>query len=205
VSITGANVKALIADASGVDMQNVVGGPAWIDSATYDVNATFGDAVAAKLASLSPKERRDQIWIMLRSVMEQRFGLGARRETREMPVYALVLAKGGAKFGPAAPVSSETDPHEVAASWNGHLWTVNRKPMSFWALQLSHLPDVGHSVIDRTGLKGDYKFTFDWPSRADPDVSVFTALEEQLGLKLESTKGPVEVLIIDHIERPSEN
>jgi uncharacterized protein (TIGR03435 family) len=137
--------------------------------------------------------------------MEQRFGLRTHHETREIPVYALVLAKGGPKFGSAPPAANEAEAREVGARYNGHLWTVNREPMTFLALQLSRIPEVGRNVIDRTGLKGDYKLNFDWSSKTDPDVSVFTAIKEQLGLTLEPTKSPVDFLVIDHIEQPSEN
>jgi bla regulator protein BlaR1 len=205
VALTGANARTLVADAYGKDLPNILGGPAWINSEQYDVNATFGDSVAVRLASLSPKDRMDQIFLMLRSAMEQRFGLRTHHETREVPVYALVLAKGGPKFGPAPPAANEAGAREVGAKYNGHLWTVNREPMSFLALQLSRIPEVGRNVIDQTGLKGDYRFNLDWSSKTDPDVSVFTVVKEQLGLTLEPTKSPVDFLVIDHIELPSEN
>lgn len=205
VALTGANARTLVADAYGKDLPNVLGGPAWIDSQQYDVNATFEESFAAKLSSLSPKDRMDQIFLMLRSAIEQRFGLKTHDETRVVPVYALLVAKGGPKFGAAPPLVSAEVAHEVRAKYNGHLWTVSREPMSFLALQLSRVPDVGRNVIDQTGLKGDYRFNFDWSSKTDPDVSVFTALKEQLGLTLEPTKSPVDFLVIDSIERPSEN
>ena len=69
--------------------------------------------------------------------------------------------------------------------------------MSFLALQLSRIPEVGHNVIDRTGLKGDYRFNFDWSSTPNPDMSVFTAVTEQLGLALKPTKAPIDFLVID--------
>jgi uncharacterized protein (TIGR03435 family) len=147
----------------------------------------------------------DQILVMLRPVMEQRFGLVVHHETRQVSVYALVISKGGPKFGVAPPVATEAEAQEVGAKYNGHLWTVSREPMSFLALQLSRIPDIGRNVIDQTGLKGDYRFNFDWSAKTDPDVSVFTAVKEQLGLTLEPTKSPVDFLVIDHIERPSEN
>ena len=205
VALTGANARTLVADAYGKDLPNILGGPAWINSEQYDVNATFGDSVAVKLASLSPKDRMDQIFLMLRSAMEQRFGLRTHHETREVPVYALVLAKGGPKFGPAPPAANEAEAREVGAKYNGHLWTVNREPMTFLAIQLSRIPEVGRKVIDQTGLKGDYRFNFDVPSTTDPDLSVFTALTEQLGLTLKPTKAPGDFIVIDHIERPSAN
>ena len=204
VALTGANARTLVADAYGKDLPNVVGGPAWIDSEQYDVNATFGDSAAAKLAPYS-KDRMDQIYLMLRTAMEQRFGLKVRHETRDVSVYALVIAKGGPKFGPAPPKADEAETREGTARYNGHQWTVNREPMTFLALQLSRIPDVGRNVIDQTGLKGDYRFNFDWSSKTDPDVSVFTAITEQLGLSLKPAKSPVDFLVIDQIERPSEN
>jgi uncharacterized protein (TIGR03435 family) len=205
VALTGANARTLIADAYGKDLPKVVGGPSWIDSEQYDVNATFGDSVRAKLAPLLPQDRMDQIFLMLRTAMEQRFGLKVHSETREVPVYALVVAKGGPKFGPAPRPANEAEAQGTGARYNGHLWTVSREPMSFLALQLSRIPDVGRSVVDQTGLKGDYRFNFDWSSKTDPDVSVFTAIGEQLGLALKPAKGPVDFLVIDDIQRPSEN
>jgi uncharacterized protein (TIGR03435 family) len=204
MELTGATARVLVAEAYAFDTPNVVGGPAWIDSTKYVVNAKFDPSVAAKLGPLYSKERMNQILAMLRPVLEERLGLKAHKETREMRVYALVLAKGGPKFSPA-PATSAVDPQERTASYNGREWVVNREPTSFLALQLSRIPDVGRNVIDQTELKGDYKFTFAWSSKTDPDISVFTAIKEQLGLKLEPTKGPVEVLVIDHIAPPSEN
>jgi uncharacterized protein (TIGR03435 family) len=205
MTLMGVNVRVLVADAYGLDLPNIVGGPAWIDATKYDVNAKLEDADAKRLGLLSPQQRMDQVLVMLRPVVEQRLGLKARFETREMRAYALVPAKGGPKFTSAPAASDGVDQHEVRASYNGHRWTVNREPMSFLALQLSHIPEVGRNVVDQTGLKGDYKFTFDEPSKTDPDLSVFTALEEQLGLKLEPAKAPVKVLVIDQVEPPSDN
>jgi uncharacterized protein (TIGR03435 family) len=204
-ALTGATVRTLVADAYGKDLPNVVGGPAWIDAEQYDVVATFGDAVRAKLAPLLPNDRRDQIFLMLRTAMQQRFALKTHDETREVSVYALVLAKGGPKFAPAPRPANEGEAHQVGARYNGHLWTVTREPMTFLALQLSRIPDVGRNVVDQTGLKRDYRFNFDWSSKTDPDISVFTAILDQLGLTLQPAKGPADFLVIDQIERPSEN
>ena len=77
--------------------------------------------------------------------------------------------------------------------------------MSFLALQLSRIPEVGRNVIDQTGLKGSYRFTFDWSAKTNPDETVFTAVKEQLGLALKPAKAPIDFLVIDHIEQPSEN
>jgi len=205
MTLTGCNARVLVADAYGLDLPNIVGGPAWIDAEQYDVTATFGDALMAKLATVSPQERSPLIFTMLRSVVGQRFGIVLHHEAREVPAYALVLAKGGPKFGPAPPPANEAEANEVGAKYNGHLWTVNREPMTFLALQLSRIPEVGRKVIDQTGLEGKYRFNFDVPSTTDPDLSVFTALTEQLGLTLKPTKAPADFIVIDHIERPSAN
>ena len=205
MALTGANVWTLVADAYGKDLPNVVGGPAWIKSEYYDVNATFSEAARAKVAALSPKDRINEILRMLQPVLEQRFGLKVHHEMREVPVYALVVAKGGPKFGPAPPPANAGEARASGAAYNGHLWTIRREPMSFLALQLSRIPEVGRNVVDRTGLNGDYALNFDWSAKLNPDESVFTAITEQLGLKLEPTKAPVDFLVIDEIQRPSEN
>ena len=85
------------------------------------MTATFGESVAAKLAVLSPKDRMDQIFLMLRSAMKERFGLIVHHEMREAPVYELVLAKGGPKFGPAPLPANEVEAREVGAKYNGAL------------------------------------------------------------------------------------
>lgn len=195
---------ALIADAYDKDLPNVVGGPSWIKSEYYDVNATFGDAVAAKLAALPQKDRMKEIMRMLQPVMEQRFGLRVHHAMREVPVFSLVVAKGGPRFSPAPAPANETDGRPTTR-FNGHLWTFNRVPMSIAALQLSRIPEVGRNVIDKTGLSGNYSFSFDWSAKTNPDESVFTAVTEQLGLKLEPTKAPVDFLVIDDVQRPSVN
>ena len=77
--------------------------------------------------------------------------------------------------------------------------------MSFLALQLSRVPEVGRAVVDHTGLAGEYTWNFDWSAKTHPDESVFTAITEQLGLKLEPTRTPVDFVVIDDIQRPSAN
>lgn len=205
--LLSASVKTLIADAYGAEIRNIFGGPDWIKSEHYDINATFGDSVSEKLARLSAVDRRDQIFLMLRSAMEQRFGLKIKHEQREVPVFALVVTKGGPRFRAAPPPADEAESRDYGAKITGHLWAVSREPMSYLALMLSRNPEVGRNVIDQTGLSGNYRYNFDFDpaSKADPDASVFTALQEQLGLKLVPTKATIDVLVIDSIEHPSEN
>jgi uncharacterized protein (TIGR03435 family) len=161
--------------------------------------------------------------LMFQSLLTDRFKLQVRRETRELPVYALVVAKGGPKFSKSASPDS-------AAAQNSTLPPPKRPPcpsgmfceqdyltMGRVADWLSESRGVDRPVIDQTGLDGGYYIKIQWvPEQRQAEIGsaaplgpsgpdIFTALQQQLGLKLKPTKGPVEFLVIDHIERPSEN
>jgi uncharacterized protein (TIGR03435 family) len=145
----------------------------------------------------------NEIMHMLQPVLQQRFGLKAHHETREVPVFALELAKGGPKFSPAPPPANAADIPRLA--FNGHGYTFHRSSMTNVAMALSQIPEVGRPAIDHTGLVDGYTFTFDWSAKTHPDESVFTAIKDQLGLKLEPSKAPVDFVVIEDIQRPSEN
>jgi uncharacterized protein (TIGR03435 family) len=144
--------------------------------------------------------------IMLRSLMEDRFQLKLHREVREMPVYALVIAKSGSKLqttadGVCSARNNLGPAHGIA----------NCNPTTSTA-QLAEMlrAQTDRPVLDRTGLTGQYAFRLRWSADGDPvepnaPPSFFTAVQEQLGLRLEPLKAAVEVLVIDHAERPSEN
>jgi uncharacterized protein (TIGR03435 family) len=153
--------------------------------------------------------------LMLQSLLEERFKLRLHRESREEPVYELVVAGGGPRMKQAA--DSLKQPQRGLRMGRGQL-TGTAAPISILINQISQ--QLGRSVIDKTGLTGQYDFELKWTpefnqsqaSPADPGPqpdlggpSIFTAIQEQLGLKLESTKGPVEVIVIDSAEKPSEN
>jgi len=183
-------------------------------SEKYDIAAKAEHAV-------SP----DEMLRMLQALLVDRFQLVVHRETKEVPVYALTLGKSGAKLHHSNPPESGglalRTPSRAGGTEprSGHLIFKNESMPDFaWAL--SRMAGIGDRVVvDRTGLKGTYDFdlTFerDGLPAAGSDVreaatrlegsSVFSALQEQLGLKLESTKAPVEFLIVDHVEKPSEN
>ena len=147
--------------------------------------------IVAKLPAGTLQEQRPA---MLQALLADRFKLVVHRESREMPVYALVVAKGGAKL-------------TAVENGNGGL-TSRLGQVTGTAVPVSRLADflggprlqLGHPVVDRTGLKGSFSFTLEWT----PD-DIFSALQEQLGLKLEASKGMVDVIVVDHAERPSEN
>ena len=173
---------------------------------------------------------------MLQVLLADRFGLVIHRETQELPVYTLVIAKNGpklqvAKPGAAYPNGIKLPPGtEAAGVWVmrqgvGGSFTITAQaiPLASLVPQLSF--NAGRPVLDKTGLVGKYDFTLTYsldqnqfqspgsapngqPSATPPDPSgpsLFTALQEQLGLKMEAGKGPVEIIVIDHAERPSGN
>jgi uncharacterized protein (TIGR03435 family) len=157
---------------------------------------------------------------MLVALIEDRFQLKIHRETKEMPVYALVVAKNGTKLK-----ANAGEPGPRLRMGRGQL-NGTKVPLKMLVQQLAQ--QLGRPVVDKTGLTGDYDFTLTWtpqpgeggamfagpggpggpegPPPSDPDgPSIFAAIQEQLGLKLESDKGPVEILVLDQVEKPTEN
>jgi uncharacterized protein (TIGR03435 family) len=180
-------LKVLLVEAYGVQPFQFSGGPKWIDEDCWAIQATAqGIQGQLSIAQQAP---------MLRALLEERFQLKIRRETREMPVFALVVAKSGSKLKPHPADSTEMEMRTLRGSWS-----LKNVDLAFLANRLSR--ELGKTVIDRTDLKGTYDFKLDW---AREDESIFTAIQEQLGLKLESAKGPVEFLVIDHVDKSSAN
>jgi len=226
-----------------VDARRVIGGPAWIDSNRYDIDARIEEAFSAALEKMPADERKKQTSLMMQSLLADRFQLKIHFETRELQVYALEAAKGGAKLTPAKEPPPSTGEDQPAAtvsfpprlgemrkgifiSSTGRSVTMTTKAETLddlvhWLAGYSAIG--GRTVVNRTGLPGAYDFTLQWmrdrtaaagPESSPPDPglapdtdgpSLFTALQEQLGLKLTLTKGPVEVIVIDHVEPPSPN
>jgi uncharacterized protein (TIGR03435 family) len=201
----------------------VSGGPSWINSERYDIDAKLEDSQAAKLAK---PDNILQVRLMVQSLLADRFKLVAKDTTVTRPVYALVLAKNGSKLretvpGSSSPIQSEGHPVQLSAS-PGEI-IAHGTPINALVRLLSH-SGLDRPVVDETGLKGEYDFELKWnpdvdapgitqrPSpeagSAPPDTSgpsLFTAIQDQLGLKLKATKGPLEELVIVDVRRPSEN
>jgi uncharacterized protein (TIGR03435 family) len=144
-------------------------------------------------------------------VLAQRFSLHCHFETKELPVYKLVVARSGAKLTPTPADAKNKGSVNTHGKRHRNLMEANGVAIDALVANLSQF--LGRTVIDKTGLTGLFDFTLTYASDTDAasaddsanGPSVFTALEEQLGLKLESAKGPVPVFIIDHIEKPTEN
>jgi uncharacterized protein (TIGR03435 family) len=223
-------VKMLIQTAYNVKDFQVSGGPGWISSERFDIKAKVDDSLAEQLQKLPRAQRQAQMGLMLQSLLADRFKLKVTRETKELPVFTLVVAKGGPKLTEVPPPDTEPAPHPPvyppkAAPGEFFIWIRNGQaviegnatPITNLANTLSL--QVKRQILDQTGLKGTYTFTLQFTPEvgiggeslpvpgADPSdaTSLFTAIQEQLGLRLESTKGPVDTIVIDHIEEPSPN
>jgi bla regulator protein BlaR1 len=224
--------------------ERVVGGPDWIDSVHYDVEARIDQSLVAAFATMSNEQQKDQTSLMMQSLLADRFKLRVHFESRELPIYALTVAKGGAKLAAAKQlpaVVGQDDPQRpsvvlppsaeglrkgVFVQYGGQEAEMTAKGVTpeqlvHWLAGYSEIG--GRTVVDQTGLGGAYDFKLRWtrerlaapspqsdqsgatPPPEPESPALFTSLSEQLGLRLISTKGPVEVLVIDHIEKPSEN
>jgi uncharacterized protein (TIGR03435 family) len=198
IRITAYGLVGLIMDAYDVKFDEISGGPGWMNTDRFDIEAVAqGEVTPAKA----------QLKLMLQSLLMDRFKLKVHRETRVMPVYALVVGKGGPKLKESAP---DAEPSLTSIGTRSAQLTVVKGGMDRLAIQLSSSPGVDRPVIDKTGLTGSYDYKLRWTfevgtSTSDTDsVSIFTALQ-QLGLKLEPRKAPIEILVVDHAERPSAN
>jgi uncharacterized protein (TIGR03435 family) len=194
LTATNASVKTLIRNAYGILSFQLTAGPNWLDSEMYDIVAATGGE------KISP----DRLKLLLQSLLADRFRLKVHWETRETSVYALVLDKNGPKF------QENTTAQEpgINTSKGGGIGRMKGtcEPLSILASNLGN--QLGRFVLDRTGLHGAYDWLLEWdldPTAESTRPSLLTAVREQLGLRLESQKGPMETLIIDSVERPSEN
>jgi uncharacterized protein (TIGR03435 family) len=231
---TGMAVKQLITMAYDIKDFQVTGGPGWIDADRFDIDAKEPEGFAEGLDKLPRDQRRAKLGQLIQSLLADRFALKVSHATKELPVYALVVAKSGPKIQAAKP--GDTYPNGIKgpdgrALGHGGMMRMGPGQLTGQGLPIASLvgllsQQLGRDVLDQTNLKGNYDFDLRWtpdqvpagmpmgpegPKPVEgppPDTSgpsIFTAIQEQLGLKLESTKGPVEILVIDHIERPSEN
>jgi bla regulator protein blaR1 len=220
---TGMTIKFLMTFAYNVKEFQIVGGPDWVNSERYDIEAKEEDSVAAKSQKLPFAQYREQVGLMVQSLLTDRFKLRVAHNTKQLPVYALVVANKGPRLI-ASEVSTSGLKWPTITGGRGEL-TATRISLGGFADALTGIPDLGgRKVLDETGLKGEYDINLQWaPDQSQPvptgaaivpgnpppldasGPSIFTAIQEQLGLKLKSTKGPVDVIVIDHIERPSEN
>jgi len=218
----GATVKFLIEYAYYVKGFQIAGGPEWIDSEEYNIQAKMDDSTFEALKKLPRDQMLEKQNTMLRSLLAERFKLKITESTEDLLIYDLVLAGTGPHLTQwAGESSSRSDLREL----DGTAVTISGTAVTISDLADMVSGELGHEVVDRTGLEGKYDFSLnfkpegpapvpDHPVDSDsgvdappPDTSgpsIFTALQEQVGLKLEPQKGPVKILVIDSIEKPTE-
>jgi uncharacterized protein (TIGR03435 family) len=217
-NLTIANLVMNSYDLTSDDL--IYGLPGWTRSAHFDVYAKIVNPDMKQIDNLTDEQRE----AMILAILKDRFHFQAHLETKTLPVYDLVVANGGAKFtggnGPDAVTAAALAKRNITVggmvTYNGEI-TAGAMPLSSLVSNLTNA--VGRTVVDKTGLTGKYNFELKWNpeqgvqanadnGQADPEnsaPSLFTALQEQLGLKLQSSKGPVETLVVDHVEMPSAN
>jgi uncharacterized protein (TIGR03435 family) len=213
----------------------LIGLPDWTRSAHFDINAKANESIVLT----GDPDKPSPVFLMLRSLLQDRFKLAIHRETREMPVYAMVMARPDRQLGPRlapsttdcaavlsaarsrAPSAPSAPPSsEVVCGRRAGIGRFAASAQEIGSLASMLSDRMGRFVLDRTGLVGPYDFVVDFmPDQMSPDPAggasplptdinappLQTALKEQLGIKLESINAPVDVLVVDHIERPTED
>jgi uncharacterized protein (TIGR03435 family) len=237
-SVENLSLRNLILLAYGIREFQLSGGPSWIDSERYDVQAKADGNTTVGFAQGAP---------IVQALLEDRFHLKAHRETHEGAVYFLTVAKSGLKMRQSKegscrnldlnhmpPPTAPVDAGPKITNCGTNSGPNGRGRMNITGITIADVPGspfqsltsrlaqlIGRTVIDKTGLSGNFELHLEWTPDAPPAAagavsdnpaptdssgpSIFTAMQEQLGLKLESGRGPVETLVIDSVERPSEN
>lgn len=207
-SATNVTARNLVSYAYSLKDFQLSGGPNWMNTERFDVDAKVDDSLVPQLQKLTHQEQQKQMALMLRSLLADRLKLQVSHATKDAPAFALVVAKGGPKLKEAPPPDPKVKTgYSMSAGPNGATLTMDGRPISDLTSLLSAI--LRKPVVDQTGLKGTYAFTLQYSgAEASADngpPSIFTALQEQLGLRLENTTAPVDMVTIEHIEEPSEN
>jgi uncharacterized protein (TIGR03435 family) len=226
IAVSGMPMHMILREAFGVTDDRLLGEPAWVTTSRYDVDAKVTPEDVPKFKQLTDMEK----WQMLLPVLGDRCALKFHHETRELTVYTLVVARGGPKL----QVSKPADPNANSASGRSagsagmsvseKEFTMTGHGASMTSIARWISLDLGSTVIDKTGLTGNYDYTLSFapdesmkaavlppgssggaPPPEAEGPSIFTALQEQLGLKLVAQKEPVDVIVIDHMEQPTAN
>ncbi|MGA8731295.1 MAG: M56 and DUF3738 domain-containing protein [Terracidiphilus sp.] len=226
ITMEGVTPQLMLTQAFNVEDDRILGAPSWAKSDRFDIEAKVAPEDASKLDKLKREQRME----MLQPLLQDRFSLKFHHETREMPIYVLELSKGGSKLKPAEAEGADSNggrsmPRVMMSPGN-----LEAKGAQVDMLAHALSAQLGRTIIDKTGLTGNFDYTLHFtpenmpprmgpgpgpdgghpgadapptPDTTGPDI--FTAVQEQLGLKLVPEKGPVDVIVIDHIDKPSEN
>jgi uncharacterized protein (TIGR03435 family) len=195
MTATASTVVDLIVSAYHLRYDQLSGAPGWASAEHYDVVATADWAIS-----------KDQMRTMLQALLAERFHLQVHRETKEVPMYALVVDKHRPKLQESS--ADETPKGAITGDGKSMHMEAAKWTMAQLATRLS-TNGAGRPVLDKTGLTGIYTFTLNWTPGIPVEESelppLWEALQSQLGLKLEPTKGPGEFIVVDHVEKPSAN
>lgn len=228
-------LQELLKLAYGVQASQISGGPDWLATALFNVDARLDESTVAELKKLSPEQQKMERDLMFQNLLADQFKVALHRESRLLPAQVLVIAKNGPKIQPAKPGDTYPNgiknrdglpagPHKFNFGPDGLI--VQALPISFAASSLA--THLGQPVVDRTGLTGDYDFTLNFNPRGDTAVhnneqtgakettmpvsslsahnaALLSAIEEQLGLRVEPQTVPLPVLVIDRAEKPAAN
>ncbi len=200
--MSGMPLVMVIRTAFGILMDEQIEGlPEWAKSEPISIHAKMDAGTATALEKLPGMERWKQSKSMLQQLLADRFGVRIHHVARDLPIYVLTVSKGGLKMKPSAP-GAEANANYASGRIDAHAVSAANLAMNLSSI-------VGRPIVDKTGLEGGYDFTLEFAPEgadaSDPRPSIFTAMEEQLGLKLRPARGPVDVIVIDHIERPAPN
>ncbi len=223
----------LIKEAYGVNDIQISSAPKWAASTRYEIEAKIDSNTLYDLSKLNKSQVNLAHSHMLQSLLADRFNLVLHHESRNLPLYSLVITKNGSKLheaksgdayadGIKTPSGELVGPHRMLMQLGGGQISAQGLPLGDLVKELTS--QLGMIVVDKTGLTGKYDFNLQWTpdnslhafndpndgqqvvdSPANSSPSIFTALQEQLGLKLERETGSVDVLVIDHVEQPSAN
>jgi uncharacterized protein (TIGR03435 family) len=210
--ITGGTLKNLIAFAYNAREFAISGGPGWVNSDRFDIDARTAHLSPPENLAANPQQMQERV----KSLLAERFQLVIHNESKEQNVYALIVAKNGPKLHEVKPESNQMIRKRGTS--------ITGEGVGIHMLVLNLANSLDRQVLDKTGLTGRYDFKLEWsldalgvsspvaatgaevPVASEPGgPSLFAALQEQLGLRLEPQKAPVETLVIDHVARPSEN
>jgi uncharacterized protein (TIGR03435 family) len=214
--VENATLKYIVSSAYNVKDDAIVGGPAWIGANHYDIDAKVTPGTDAPPPKLTGAQRRQ----MIQSLLADRFKLIVHDETKDAPIYELQIAKSGSKLPESTPndgfakgiIGIDGNPVPIGYLMPLGLGRRFGQAVTIASLAESLSHELKRPVVDKTGLTGKYDLSLEWTPDNTPDdsplasgPSLFTAVQEQLGLKLTSTHGPVKTLVIDHVEPPSPN
>jgi uncharacterized protein (TIGR03435 family) len=214
-------IRAAYGIPMGAEDSRIKGGPNWLRSERYDVDAKIDGSVVDGLKTLSQDQRTLEQQEMLQALLADRCKLAIHREIKDVAIFTLVIAKNGPKVRDAKPGETAS----LGFGGQGETRSITGQARSIANLVRALSVSLGCPVLDKTGLAGKYDFKLEWtpddgqaqslstgapndrlaPPPDSNAPSIFEAIQEQLGLKLVSGKGPVEIVVIDHVERPSAN